>query len=185
MSLKENLNVLEKEEKYKNFLVPVKKEITKFDKGGNECVKTTFYEIKFIDGARFLARSLSNLIDNITERIHKFKREDCDYFLEYESVKDNLIKQKCLSCNKGYSNKLDKELKNKFKNTFKFSNNNINKYPYEYMDDWEKFNETTLPEKENFYSNLNMQEITVSDYMHRKSVCRDFEIKNLGEYHGL
>ena len=53
------------------------------------------------------------------------------------------------------------------------------------MDDWEKFNETALPEKENFYSNLNMQEITVSDYMHRKSVCRDFEIKNLGEYHGL
>ena len=81
-----------KEEKCKNFLVPVKKEITKFDKDGNERVKTTFYKIKFIDGARFLASSLSNLIDNITERIHKFKREDCDYFLEYESVKDNLIK---------------------------------------------------------------------------------------------
>ena len=80
-----------KEEKIKNFLVPVKKEITKFDKGGNECVKTTFYEIKFIDGARFLACSLSNLIDNITERI-LFESEDCDYFLEYESVKGNLIK---------------------------------------------------------------------------------------------
>ena len=63
---------------------------------------------------------------------------------EYESVKDNLIKYKCLSCNKKYSNKLDDELKNKFKNTFKFSNNDINKffimlrkgvYPCEYMDD--------------------------------------------------
>ena len=53
------------------------------------------------------------------------------------------------------------------------------------MDDWEKFNETTLPEKEDFYSNLNRQETTISDYIHRKSVCRDFEIKNLGEYHGL
>ena len=50
--------------------------------------------------------------------------------------------------------------------TFKLSNNDINKfllllrkgvYPYEYMDDWEKFNETTLPEKEEFYSNLNME----------------------------
>ena len=47
---------------------------------------------------------------------------------EYESVKDNLIKYKCLSCNKKYSNKLDDELKNKFKNTFKFSNNDINKF---------------------------------------------------------
>ena len=31
------------------------------------------------------------------------------------------------------------------------------------MDDWEKFNETTLPEKEEFYSNLNMEEITDAD----------------------
>ena len=80
-------------------------------------------------------------------------------FFEYESVKDNLIRYKCLSCNKDYSNKLDEKLKKKFKNTFKFSNNDINKfilllrkgvYPYKYMDDLEKFNETTLPEKEEF-----------------------------------
>ena len=32
--------------------------------------------------------------------------------------------------------------------------------PYKHMDDWEKFNETTLPEKEEFYGNLNMEEIT-------------------------
>ena len=82
---------------------------------------------------------------------------DCDCFPEYESVKDNLIKYKFLSCNENYSNKIDEELKKRFKNTFKFSNNDINKfilllrlsvYPYEYMDDWEKFNETSLPEKE-------------------------------------
>ena len=55
------------------------------------------------------------------------------------------------------SNKIDEELKERFKNTFTFSNKDINKfflllrkgfYPYEYMDDWEKFNETSLPEKE-------------------------------------
>ena len=66
---------------------------------------------------------------------------------------------KCLSCNKCYSKKLNEELNDKFKNTFKFSNNDINKfnlllrkgvYPYEYMDDWERFNETTIPEKNNF-----------------------------------
>ena len=55
-------------------------------------------------------------------------------------------------------------------------------YPYEYMVDREKFNETTLPEKEEFYSNLNMEDITDEDYMHGKRVCKDF---NLSEYHDL
>ena len=58
-------------------------------------------------------------------------------------------------------------------------------YSYEYMDDWEKFNETALPEKEEFYSNLNLEYITDADYMHGKRVCKDFGIKNLGEYHDL
>ena len=57
--------------------------------------------------------------------------------------------------------------------------------PYECVDDWEKFNETTLPEKEEFYSNLNMEEIRDADYMHGKRVCIDSETKNLGEYHDL
>ena len=105
-----------------------------------------------------------------------------------------MIKYKCLSCNKDYSNKLDEKLKKRFKNTFKFSDNDINKfilllrkrvYPYEYMDDWEKLKETTLPEKEEFYSNLNMEDITDADYMHAKRVCKDFEMKILGGYHDL
>ena len=105
-----------------------------------------------------------------------------------------MIKYKCLSCNKNYSNKLDEELKKKFKNTFNFSNNDINKfilllkksvYPYEYMDDWGRFGKTTLPKKEEFCRNLNMVEITDADYMHGKTVCKDFEIKNVGEYHDL
>ena len=53
------------------------------------------------------------------------------------------------------------------------------------MDDWEKFNETLLPEKEDFYSHLNMEDITDADYVHTKRVCKDFEIKSLGEYHDL
>ena len=53
------------------------------------------------------------------------------------------------------------------------------------MDDWEKFNEATLPEEEEFYSNLNLENITDADYMHAKRVCKDFEIKKLGEYHNL
>ena len=39
----------------------------------------------------------------LTKGIYKIKCKDCDCFLEYESVKDNLIKYKCLSCKKDYS----------------------------------------------------------------------------------
>ena len=107
---------------------------------------------------------------------------------EYESVKDNLIKYKCLSCNKDYSNKLEEKLKKRLKNTFKFSKNDVNKfilllrkgvYPHEYMDELEKFNEATFPEKGEFYTNLNMEDITDADYMHGKRVCKDFEIKKV------
>ena len=39
----------------------------------------------------------SNLIDSLTEGNHEIKYKVCDFFLEYESVKNNLIKHKCLS----------------------------------------------------------------------------------------
>ena len=53
------------------------------------------------------------------------------------------------------------------------------------MDDWEKFNETSLPEKEEFYSNLNKEDITDSDYNHEERVCNNFKAKNLGNDHDL
>ena len=68
------------------------------------------------------------------------------FFLEYEIVKDNLIKQK----------KIDEKLKKGFKNTLRFFKNDINKLilllkkgvcPYEYMDEWEKFSKIVLPKK--------------------------------------
>ena len=70
---------------------------------------------------------------------------DCACFLEYTSVKDGLIDSKCLCCNNNYKKKFDENLKNRFANTYKFSNYNINKFvlllrkgvnPYEHMDDW-------------------------------------------------
>ena len=53
------------------------------------------------------------------------------------------------------------------------------------MDDWENFNETLLSEKEELYSNLNMEDITDADYMYAKRVGKEFKIKKLGEYHDL
>ena len=53
------------------------------------------------------------------------------------------------------------------------------------MDDWEKLNETSIPEKQDLYSHLNTKDITDADYPHAKIVCTDFETKNLGEYNDL
>ena len=102
-----------------------------------------------------------------------------------------------LCCNKNYQYKSDEKLKERFFNTKKFSNHdkflNNNKfilllrkgiYPYEYMDEWERFNETLL-EKEDLYSHLNLEDIIDADYAHAKRVCKDFETKYLGKYHDL
>ena len=106
--------------------------------------------IKLIDKARFITSSLSN---NVAEEIHEINCKDCECFLQCKSIKESLIKYK------DYSNKPDKELIKQFKNTFRFFNNDINRfilllrkgvYPYEYIDESEKFNETSLSEKENF-----------------------------------
>ena len=58
-------------------------------------------------------------------------------------------------------------------------------YPYEYMEDWDRFNEEKLPNKSDFYSSLNMEEISEIDYRHALKVFNKFNIKNLGEYHDL
>ena len=66
----------------------------------------------------------------------------------------------------------NKELIKRFKDIYKFCDKDINKfilllrkcvYPYEYMDSWERFDETLLPDKEAFYSSLNMENITDFD----------------------
>ena len=56
-------------------------------------------------------------------------------------------------------------------------------YPYEYMDSWERFHETSLPSKEDFYSNLNTEDIDEIDYRHGNNVFKSFKLENLGDYH--
>ena len=58
-------------------------------------------------------------------------------------------------------------------------------YPYEYMDSWQRSDETSLPDKEAFYSNLNMEDITDVEYKHGKTVFEYLINKNLGDYHDL
>ena len=54
-------------------------------------------------------------------------------------------------------------------------------YPYEYMDSWERFNETTLPNIKAFYIKLYLEDITDEDYIHAQKVFEELKLKNLGE----
>ena len=61
-------------------------------------------------------------------------------------------------------------------------------YPYEYMDSWGRFNETSNKEgfyKECFYSSLNMEDIKDVDHRHAKRVFKSLNNKNQGDYHNL
>ena len=58
-------------------------------------------------------------------------------------------------------------------------------YPYDPMDSFEKFDQTKLPAKDQFYSILNDQHITNDEYNHTKEVWKTFNIKTMGEYHDL
>ena len=98
----------------------------------------------------------------------------------------------CYSCKKNYEKDFNKELIERFANIYKFCNGDLNKfilllrkgiYPYEYMYSWKRFNETSLPDKESFYSSLNMENIDDIDYRHGNNVFKKFKLKNLGEYH--
>ena len=58
-------------------------------------------------------------------------------------------------------------------------------YPYEYMDCWDRFNETSLPSKGAFYSNLYMSGVGDKEYEHARNIWKEFKIRNMGEYHDL
>ena len=58
-------------------------------------------------------------------------------------------------------------------------------YPYEYMESWEKFDETALPPKKDFYSSLSLEDISDEDHVYAQKVWGVFKIKTLGEYHDL
>ena len=58
-------------------------------------------------------------------------------------------------------------------------------YPYEYMNDFNRFGETKIPEISKFYSTLTMESLTEERYNHVKQVWSVFKIKNMGEYHDL
>ena len=141
-----------------------------------------------------MAMSLSKLVDNLSEGIHNNKCVDCESCLDYIKTKDEKLIFKCFNCKSYYEKDFNKELIKRFASMYEFCNGNLNKfsfllrkgvYPYEYMDNWERFDETSLPNKESFSSNLNKENTGDIDYRHGNNVFKRFKLKNLGEYHDL
>ena len=182
----------ENKEKYRTFSVPIKKESNEDD--------TIIYIIKFIDSFRFMSTSLSTLVDNLSNKIiENGKCASCKSYLEFIKIrKGGTLIFECFDYKRRFQEDIDDETLKKFKkifrNTYNFCNKDINKfmllfrkgiYPYEYMDGWDGFNEGKLPNKSDFYSSLNMEDISKIDYRHALKVFNKFNIKNLGEYHDL
>ena len=150
-----------------------------------------------------MSSSLSKLVDNLSEGIHNNKCVDCKSNLDYIKTKNEKLILECYNCKQRYKKKFNKELRKRFASTYEFCNNDttgsssserINKfvlllrkgvYPYEYADTWEKFSEISLLSKEDFYSNLNMEDISDIDYRHANNVFKVFKLENLGDYHDL
>ena len=141
-----------------------------------------------------MSSSLSKLVDNLSEEIHNNKCADSKSCLDYIKTKNEKLILKCFSCKQYYRKKFNKELIKRFKSTYEFCNKDLNKlilllrkgvYPYEYMDNLERFNDTLLPSKELFYSNLNLENIEDIDYRHGNNVFKILKLNNLGEYHDL
>ena len=165
--------------------MPIKKEL------GNS--KRIRYKLKFIDSFRFMSTSLSSICDDLSEIYRKkCKNKNCKSASDFIGIKyiRLLYKFKC----KKEQLEPTHEITKKSLITHKFCNNDLNKfilllrkgaYPYEYMDSWERFDETSLPDKKAFYSELYLEDITDKGYAHAQKVFEELKLKNLGDYHDL
>ena len=144
-------------EKYITFSVPIKK------KCGDS--KTITHKLRFIDSFRFMPTSLSELVDNMSGKF--FNSIECKKCMERKNIKpecdfigfkNNRLNYRCKECKRKSAKSID-GLIEKFLSMHQFWNGNLNKfvlllrkgvYPYEFMDRWEKFDETSSTDKKYF-----------------------------------
>ena len=161
-------------EKYITFSVPIKKEC---DDG-----KTITGKLRLIESFRFMSTSLSELVDNMSGIFNIIECKSCIEKIKtnseccFVSLKNDRLIYRCKECKNEWKRPIN-ELIEKFPSIYQFCNGDLNKfvllsrkgiYRYECMDSWEKFDETSLPSKEDFCIELNLEDISDEDYAHTK-----------------
>ena len=151
----------ENTEKYISFSVNVQEDIDNNDDVDEEEErKSKNYRLRFIDCFSFMNFSLDSLRDNLSEINYKTcvkckERIKSVQYCKFIDLSNKKSRYKCLKCN-DISYKSIKPLIEKFPNTYRLSNEDNQKfillirkgvYPYEYIDDWSKLNETELLQK--------------------------------------
>ena len=146
-----------------------------------------------------MSTSLSDLVDNLSAIFYSIECKSCMEKIKINSeccfvaLKNNRLIYRWKECKEEWKRPIEGLIR-KFLSIIQFWNGGLNKfilllrkgvYPYEDMDNWEKFDETTIPPKEAFYSELNLQGISDADYAHARKVWEVFGIKNRGEYYDL
>ena len=130
---------------------------------GEKFLSFSFNNLKFVDSLQFLNSSLEKLVE----------------VMKKDSGKDQFI----------YLNKYFRQICHRFKivETDERMQLLLSKgtYPYDYMDSFDRFDETELPSKEAFKSILDDSDLSDGEYEHAKKVWEIFQIQNLGDYHDL
>jgi len=133
-----------------------------------------FDNLQFKDSFSFLSSSLDRLVG-----LSKYK--------DYDDVRSGKIEWK----NREYLDNWVDNFKHSRKSPYVKDDKDLDiltdkgVYPYDYMNAWDKFNETELPKKEDFYSKLYDEHISEDDYERARLVWNRFNLKDLGEYHDL
>ena len=140
-------------------------------------VEKSHTNVKFIDSYRFMNSKLWDLVDNLSE-INKKECLEYKGKCEFIEFKNDRLHYRCQKCKKICTKSKDRLIK-KFPHRYIFCKGDLNKfalllrkgvYPYGYMDSWERFDETLLPDKEDFHSKLKLEDITDEDYEHAQKV---------------
>ena len=142
---------------------------------------------------------VSKLVDNTSGIFNIIKCKSCIEKIKINSeccfvrLKNNRLIYKCKECKEEWKKPIN-ELIEKFPSIYQFCDGDLNRFvlslrkgvfPYEYMDSWEKDNESALPPKKYFCSNLDLEDISNKIPVHAKKVWDVFKIKNLSDYHDL
>ena len=142
---------------------------------------------------------LSDLVNNLSGIFNSLECKSCiekvkiNLECRFVELKNNELIYRCRELKKEWKRPINGLIK-KFPSVYQFCNGDLNKfilllrksvYPYEDMDNWEKFDESTLPPKEDFYSKLNLEGISDADHAHAQKVWEVSGIKKRGEYHEL